>query len=428
MIKIGPPPTASNTNDPSVPARPVGGARQRLDERAILRIGLVLSIGFLAASLIVALVTAPGIQWAALHLALAGASMVAVGTFMPHFGVTLAGASPSSSVLRLGGVLALAAGAALVVTGVVVGPTLAAFGGAALIWSGLGVTAWTTFRPARGPLARRHPMAQVAYAVALAEVAVGIGLPVLYLAGWEPAVTAWARLKPAHVWLNLFGFVSLTITSTLVYLYPTIVGARIRMQPSLVVMVGGAILGAPLVALGSALDLQPLAAMGALVALAGGIGQLFFALEVWQRRARWTTDPGWHRLTVGHISAGMAWYAIAIATALVGISRDGPAPVGWKLGALALPLVVGWALQVLVGTASHLLPAMVSNKPAVRAAQRVTLSHMATARLLSWNAGVLVAWIGLGVGSAAMVFGGVGLLVLAAAASITRLGRALLAA
>ncbi|MEO8511353.1 MAG: hypothetical protein ABI534_08930 [Chloroflexota bacterium] len=428
MINLGTPPAKAPAGDATEPWQPRVHARGGLNERAILRVGLLLSVGFLTAALIVALATASGMQWAAIHLALAGSSMVAVGTFMPHFGVTLAGAVPSPAPLRLSGVLALAIGAALVVVGVAMGPTFAAFIGAGFIWIGLGVTAWTTFMPTRGPLARRHPIAQVAYAVALVEVAVGIALPVLLLAGWDPAVAGWSSFKPVHVWLNLFGFISLTITATLVYLYPTIVGTRIRMHPSLMLMVVGGIAGPPLVAIGAAVSSQPVAAIGAAVALAGGIGHLWFAFDVWGRRARWTTDPAWHRLTVGHISAGMAWYVVSIATALVGIMRDGASPAGWMLGALALPLIAGWALQVLIGTASHLVPAMVTTQSQIRARQRVTLSRMATARLVTWNAGVLLAWAGLGLGSSAAAVAGVALLALAAATSITRLGRALLVA
>lgn len=426
MINLGTPPAKVPAGDSAAPWQPRVGARGRLNERAVLRIGLLLSVAFLTAALIVALATASGLQWAAIHLALAGSSMVAVGTFMPHFGVTLAGAVPSSAPLRLTGVLALATGAALVVVGVAMGPTFAAFVGAGLIWIGLGITAWTTFAPTRGPLARRHPIAQLAYAVALVEVAIGIALPVLLLAGWDPAVAGWSSFKPVHVWLNLFGFISLTITATLVYLYPTIVGTRIRTHPSLMLMVLGGIAGPPLVAIGAAFALQPVAMIGATIALAGAIGHLWFAFDVWGRRARWTTDPGWHRLTVGHITAGMAWFVVAVATALVGIVRDGPSPAGWMLGALALPLIAGWALQVLIGTASHLIPAMVTTQSQIRARQRVTLSRMATTRLLTWNAGVALAWVGLGTGSSAAVVVGVGLLALAAAASITRLARALI--
>jgi nitrite reductase (NO-forming) len=399
---------------------------QTLDERAILRIGLAISVAYLLAAMVVALLSAPAVPWSTLHLALAGASMVAIGTFMPHFGVTLAGAAPSAPGVRLAGVLMLATGAGLVVAGVSQNATVLAYAGAAAIWAGLAVTAWTTFAPARNPLARRHPLAQTAYAVALLEVAAGIGLPVLLLAGWSPVAASWPGFKAAHVWLNLFGFVSVTIVATLVYLYPTIAGARIRMHPTLLLMVAGTVVGAPMAAVGSALDWPALAVVGAVAAVAGAVAQLGYAVDVLRRRAGWTSDLGWHLLTIGHITAGMAWYLAALVATLVGILRDGPAPDGWALGAVALPLVAGWAVQVLVGTASHLLPAMVAARPAVRGAQRVLLGRQAGVRLVAWNAGVLMAWVGLSAGAGGMSLVGFGLLGLSVSVAVLRLVRALL--
>lgn len=392
------------------------GRPRGLDERGVLRIGLLLTAGFVAAAMVAfALPAVRSGHWAGLHLALAGAALVAVGTFMPHFGVTLAGASAESPWLRLAGVLTLALGAVMSVAGVLIGAAAVAVGGASLLWLGLAVTAWTTLRPSRRPLARRHPIAQAAYAVALLQVAVGIGLPVLLLVGWEPAVVGWSRLKPAHVWLNLFGFVSLTISTTLVYLYPTIVGARIRPQLSLVAMIGGGMIGPPLVAGGAAFGVYGLAVAGAALTACGALGQLAYALDVWRRRGRWTTDPGWHRLTTGHLSAAMVWYLVAVAAAMIGIVRDGPAPSGWSLGALAIPLVAGWAMQVLVGAWTHLLPAVGSVHPGGRARQRTLLGLAARPRLLIWNAGVLLGWLGLATNSLALAligvvaFGGVAL-------------------
>ena len=410
----------------SGPWAPPGRRSRRFDERLVLRVGLGLSAVFVAVA--IAAFALPSVvhgSWAGLHLALAGAAMVAIGTFMPHFGVTLAGSQAEPASLRLGGVLALAAGAALVVIGIVTQAVGVTVPGAGLLWLGLAITAWTTLRPGLRPLARRHPIAQLAYAVALLEVAIGISLPVLLLLGWEPAVAGWGRLKPAHVWLNLFGFVSLTISATLVYLYPTIVGARIRAQPSLALMVGGGMVGPPLVAAGAIIGAPPVAVVGAAITLIGAAGQVAYALDAWRRRGRWTTDAGWHRLTVGHLSAAMAWYLVAVASAAVGIVNDGPAPADWSLGALAVPLVAGWSLQVLVGAWTHLLPAVGSMEPARRAQQRSVLGAAALPRLVAWNAGALLGWVGLATGILPMAIVGMALFVSDTAVVIVLLVRAL---
>lgn len=399
---------------PALPGSPRG-----LTERGVLRLGLGLSAAFVAAAILAFALPATGIgHWAGTHLALAGAALVAIGTVMPHFGATLAGSPSEPPALRLGGIGALAGGAVLAVGGIGLAVPAATVSGAVLVWSGLLITAWTTLRPARRPLARRHPIAHLAYGVALSEVAIGIALPVLLVIGWEPVVTQWARLKPAHVWLNLFGFVSLTISATLVYLYPTVLGARILAVPSLAPMLAGALAGPPLVAIGAALGNPALATAGAALALIGAAGQLAYGIGVWRRRGRWTTDPAWHRLSSGHLSAAMAWYLLAVAVATLGVMRDGPAPAGWRLGALAIPLLSGWTLQALVGSWSHLAPAVAVAAPERRAAVRATLGRAATFRLLAWNGGVLGAWIGLGLGWLPLAVAGIGTFTLAALLSV----------
>ena len=80
-------------------------------------------------------------------------------------------------------------------------------------------------------LVRRHPIVQLTYGVALADLTVGASLAIGFLLGLEPITAHWVALKPAHAWLNVFGFVSLTIAGTLIYLYPTMLGTRIRPHP-----------------------------------------------------------------------------------------------------------------------------------------------------------------------------------------------------
>lgn len=394
----------------------------------MLRTGIALAATFVVAALVA--FSTPAVRqghWAGIHLSLAGAALVAIGAFLPHFAITLSGSRPEPAPLRLTGVLSLAAGAWLVVAGVLAGMVPLTVGGAALLWAGLGITAWTAFRPRREPLARRHPVVRVAYATALVDVGIGIGLPVLLVLGWEPAVVHWARLKPAHVWLNLFGFVSLSITATLVYLYPTILGARIRATFTLPLLVTGAVGGPPLVALGSVLGSDALAVAGGSLTLVGAAALALYALDTWRRRGTWTTEPAWHLVTSLHPSAAVGWYLVSVATAVVGLVRDGAAPAGWSVGALVMPLVFGWAVQVLVGAWTHLLPAVAVTDPARRAAMRRTLGRLAVPRLVAWNIGVLVAWIGLGVELLPLALAGIAAMSLAAVASVALVARSLLA-
>jgi nitrite reductase (NO-forming) len=405
----------------------VMGASGRLDERTVLRLGIGLAAGFMLAAL-VAFATPAVSQghWAGIHLSLAGAALVAVGAFLPHFRVTLAGTRPEPAPLRLAGILSLAAGAALVVSGVLASLVALTVAGALAIWIGLAITAWTAFRPGHAPLARRHPIVSLAYGAALLEVAAGISLPILLVLGWDPVVADWTRFKVTHAWLNLFGFVSLTIVATLVYLYPTILGARIVMRPSLPVLVVGSVAGPPLVALGAALRADALAVVGGLVALAGALALVVYASDTWRRRGRWTTDADWHRAAIFPASAAMGWYLLAITATVGGLIADGVAPVGWRLGAVALPLVAGWVLQVLVGAWTHLLPAVAVSDPARRAGMRAMLGRASLPRLAAWNGGVLLAWLGLQSGILPLTLAGVAAFSVAVVASVALLARALL--
>jgi len=397
-------------------------------ERTVLQLGIVLAASFVVLSVVAGFLPLGVFRgWTSIHLGLAGATTVAIGTFMPHFGVTLAGTRAEPVAMRLGGVLLLGLG----MFGVALGRPLAgdhvAAASGLLVLAGLGITAWNTYAPMRSGLARRHPIVQLTYGVALADLTVGATLAILFLFGADPVTSHWIALKPAHAWLNAFGFVSLTIAATLVYLYPTMLGTRIRPHPSLVVAVIGLTAGPPIVALGSALEANLLATVGGCLALAGALGLLGYGTDVWRRRGRWANDLAWHSLTAWHAAAGIAWFVATVATALVGLVRDGAAVPGWGLGAMAVPLIFGWAVQELMAAWGHLLPAVGPGDVASRARQRDLLSRLATPRVVAWNAGIPFLWIGVGLGVPTLIGTGVVLLGAALLAALALLAAALLA-
>ena len=145
----------------------------------------------------------------------------------------------------------------------------------------------------------------------------------------------------------------------------------------MVAAVLGLTIGPPIVALGSALDASPLAVIGGVVALLGAIGLLGYGIEIRSRRGTFANDLAWHAFTARAGLAGMAWLVVALGTALVGLLRDGVAVPGWSIGALAVPVVGGWALQILVAAWTHLLPAVGPGDMAVKARQRDLLSGSA---------------------------------------------------
>ncbi len=375
---------------------------------------------------VMAALTAAGwaAPWAATHLALAGAATVAIAAFMPHFAVTLAGTQPGLSVARLASLVLLAGGALFVVLGFTLVGSPMAVAGAAMQIAALTVVGWHTLAPTREPLARRHPVVTVAYCVALAELAAGIALGGLVALGADPVLGAWATLRATHVWLSLFGAISLTIFATLVYLAPTVLGARIRPTPGLAVGVVGMVAGPLVAAAGFALGSAVVAVAGVGVTLAGALGQMAMALDAHRRRGPFTSEHDWRRVAAGHLLAGPAWFTAAVTTVLVDLILGRPL-VGWAMGALAVPMVAGWMLQELVGSWTHLAPSVTPGDAASHARQRRHLAIASRTRLLAWNGGVALLWVGLAAGIVPLAMVGGALLAAAVGVSLLALGRAL---
>lgn len=404
-------------------------SRPRLTERHVLALSLAVSATFVVAAAVAAVATVlgGGGTWAPLHLALAGAATVAIGAFMPHFAVTLAGTRPSPAPQRLATQVGLALGSIGVVGGVLARMPVVSSIGTALVVLGLAGVAAHTFAPLREPLARRHPVVAAAYGVALLELATGVALGGLGAAGVPVILEAWAALRPAHAWLTLFGAISLTIFATLVYLAPTVLGARIRPGWGLMLAVTGIGIGPIVAAVGFAAGIWGLVLAGMLTTVAGAVGQVQYVLDCRRRRGPYTSEHDWRSVAVGHLLAGPVWFGAA-AVAATGDLLLGRPLAGWPLGLLAVPLVAGWMLQELVGSWTHLVPSVTPGDPTIHARQRRLLAIAARTRLVGWNLGLGLLWIGLALGVPALAIPGGLALAATLAASVILLARALTAA
>lgn len=219
--------------------------------------------------------------WLPLHLALAGAAGVAVGTLLPYFAAALTASPPADQRLRAATVGLLAVGAALMTAGMISGLGPLAVAGGVTYLAGLAAVAAAAVHPFRRSLSSRGRILLVSAAIALADVMVGVSLATLFLAGQADVVAAWARVMPAHAWLNVLGFVSLMIVSTLLHLLPTVLGERILPNRGITVAIVGVALGAPLVALGEILASDLLVRGGAIATLVGSLGLAAYAVACW---------------------------------------------------------------------------------------------------------------------------------------------------
>ncbi|MEO8272850.1 MAG: hypothetical protein ABI620_02125 [Chloroflexota bacterium] len=365
------------------------GPDRRLDRRLTFA-GLIAALGFLVAA-IASLALPPAARlgtWLPLHLAMAGGAGSAIAAMVPFFVAALAVAQPASPLLRGGSIALVAAGATLAAAGRGFGtPEIAALGAWLDVagFAGVGLaTAW----PLRHPGGPRRPLTELAYMAALVNVLGGVALAGLFLSGVSEIGASWGALKPAHGWLNVFGFVCLVIAGTLVHFAPTVAGSRIRRRRSGVVAVAGLAAGAPLVALGYATGTAIVSQLGGIATLIGATGLAIHGLEAHRDRAGWTTERAWHTFTAGSLLLAPVWLVVAAAVAAARLVTYGVDPAGWRLSELLAPLVLGVVAQVLTGSLTFLVPAISPGPPTRHARQRGSLGRFAVVRLIGLNAGV----------------------------------------
>ena len=403
---------------------PVRRGPDRGTDRRITFGGLVVAIGFLAAALAAAALP-PTVRrgtWLPLHLALAGGATTAIAAILPFFVAALAVAPPARPTLRLIGLAGVGGGALLVALGRATGlDGMAVAGGLGFVVGilGVGASAWSSLGSATRP---RRPATERAYAVGLVNVAIGAAIATLFLGGGDAALAAWGSLKPAHAWLNLFGFVVVVIAGTLLHLAPTIAGSRIRRRPSGTLAVTALAVAAPTVALGYALRVDLLVQVGAGGAIVGAYALTAHGIAAHRDRAGWTTEREWHDFTGGSLLIAPAWLLVATLVAGARVVSAGADPSGWHLGDLVGPLVGGFVLQVVLGALSHLLPSIGPGTPDRHAAQRQRLGWAARPRLAWWNVGVGVLSVSTLADGSSGLSGGAGAVGVAAGAAMLAIG------
>lgn len=399
----------------------------RSSDRLVTLFAIGLALAFLVAAAIATFLP-PAVRrglWLPLHLAVAGAAATAIAGVMPFFSAAFAAAPPIDARLRAAAVGAAALGAASVSLGVVGDQVGVAVAGGIAFVAGMVLTGVATVRPLGRGLGPSRGLVSKAYLVALGEVAVGATVATLFLAGWPPLVDRWAQLRPAHAWLNLVGFVSLVIATTLLHFFPTVVGARIAPRLSARVTVVGLAAGAPIVALGFALSSDVVARLGAGLVVAGSAALAIYAWRTWQTKATWTTDPGWHRFAMGGLVSAIAWLEIGVGVAAGRVLVFGADPIGWSVEAVTGPLIVGWIGLAIVASATHLVPAIGPGDQAAHARQRQLLGRVPVLRLAAIDAGTVALSVGIPFRSEALVATGVMLVAAGLGATAVLLVRAI---
>lgn len=243
---------------------------------------------------------------------------------------------------------------------------------------------------------------------------------------FSPAEPWRTRLLLAHQALNLLGFIGLTVIGTLVTLWPTVL--RTPMQPrqdrhgrmALVIVVVA-------VALTTAAALPGwwwLGAVGVttwIIGLAVVIGDLV-ACAV---RKPPRDYPGYA------MGAAVCWLVVWVVWLDWTLVSQGRELVADDLMALSWPVIIGFLLQLVLGSMSYLMPMVMGGGPSVVRATNAKMHAFGALRAVLTNAGLMVWLLALGTWTrrAGMVLTGLGLAgFLPATAAMVRTGVPLLRA
>ena len=327
-------------------------------------------------------------SWLMLHLVMLGAVTHAILVWSHHFAETLlklpaTEAGRRAQTIRLA---LLAAGTVGVLAGMTTTRWQLTLIGAVLVAAAVGWHGATLLHMMRRALPARFRVSVRYYLAAASCLLVGITFGVLLAWGWPDP---WrGRLLVAHALTNLLGWVGLTVTGTLLTLWPTMLRTRMdaradhltrRALPvlltGLAVAVGGAVAGS--------------AWLGA-----AGIAGFLAGLVLWGRgllgpavsRPPREFAPLSVAASLLWLAGGLAWAGWLLVTAS-----------GWEgvregfLGP-ATALVAGFGFQVLAGALSYLVPSTCGGGPyAVRAAQ-AWFNKGGGFRLVAANGGLLL-WL-----------------------------------
>lgn len=260
---------------------------------------------------------------------------------------------------------------------VVVGATVV---GAAVVWHGIAM-----IRRLRAALPSRFAVTVRYYLAASVCLPVGAVFGVL-LARW-PANELFGRLLVAHTVTMLLGWLGLTIMGTLVTFWPTML--RTRVDPRAAVLAQQALpivlAGLVLIDVGALTSLRWIVVAGLIVHLAGVIW--------WGRALTGPLRAAPPRRAPGvFAAAALVWGLVLLVSLVVHVATAS----SW--GALAgeyLPItliaVLGFALQLLAGALSQLIPTVMGGGPRVRAAVDAEFGRLLWARIAVLNTGLVVA-------------------------------------
>ncbi|QMS56341.1 multicopper oxidase domain-containing protein [Kocuria varians] len=337
----------------------------------------------------------PETRWLMVHMVTLGLITTSIMVWSQHFTEALLhhklpDTDRPRQIVRIYGVTA---GTVLLIAGMLGGwwwltVVAATVIGAMLTWHGLAL-----LRQPREALPARFGITVRWYATASFFLPVGAIFGAI-LARDLPA--EWhARLLLAHQAVNVLGFVGLTVSATLLTLWPTILRTRMRddavrlSRIALPLMAAGSLLSALF-----ALTGHPVLTAAGLALYTVGAALVGVLMLRTARRRRPEGYMGWS------LASGVAWLVVTSALAAWLVATRGLETSVAQT--LTVPFVAGFLVQTLFGAMSYILPSTMGGGPAtVRASlaamnragvYRATVANLCIA-LFALPAGVLPSWV-----------------------------------
>jgi nitrite reductase (NO-forming) len=311
---------------------------------------------------------------------LLGAVSVAISGAMQNFVAALTATGPTPPGPMWAQFCLTNAGAALIVVGRSEGIEPAVGVGGTAFLLGIGLLGAIVLRARRRALHLRHRVPLGMYEAAILCVLAGGAIGIALGTGAVGAAS-YLDLRNVHMVLNVLGWVSLTITGTLVTLLPTVL--RVRMpawsgRPTRWLFVAGV----AVIATGLALGSTPVAATGGVVFVCAVAGLLTMVRRAISIARTWPVPT-----SARHLFIALAWFAAGAVWLAMALFRG----VEWFAGAIdefVLIFAGGWILQVLLGAWLFLLPMSRPGHPDQRRAELAAMKWGGTLQLAALNAGL----------------------------------------
>ena len=327
----------------------------------------------------------PESRWLMVHVVLLGAVTHSILVWSTHFAQALLKTSEDldprrNQSLRLG---MLMLGVAIVLVGVPSTLWPVTITGASLVVAAVLWHAMMLWRRIRRALPGRFRVTIHYYLTAALLLPIGVVFGVLLARG--PADEQHARLLVAHSVTMVLGWLALTVTGTLITLWPTMLRTQVdpraeriarRCLPVFVLALAGTV-------------------ASSLAGMRGGVaaGLLVYAvtLLLWAVpliRPALAAPP--RQFSVWSVAAALAWLVATVLTLAWRAAHEPLALLAESYGPVAAMIVVGFALQVLTGALSYLIPSVIGGGSRVVRAGREWLERGAAARIIVINLGLLL--------------------------------------